>query len=243
MSILACAIYNGWIHISKIRKLWPCLTISLAVSKVMSESRVEAMCGEGRTWGYVDDMSGGWTTGAAGRVVMGPHRQDHRCYDCNWCLRNGGRRCWSLYARPGAPSSLAASPLPRLRLAARCWAWWSRGTGGTSRGSWSMAVLAINRSCWMLDGLQTVFGSRDREKTLFKMCSVSDLFLKMSKTWRSWRNKLPLSSASNVGLSEILSWSPAIQVESSSTRYSKKFLPLLRVYVANSYNATLYLWD
>ena len=27
------------------------------------------------------------------------------------------------------------SPLPRLRLAARCQAWWSRGIGGTSKGS------------------------------------------------------------------------------------------------------------
>jgi len=79
-------------------------------------------------------------------------------------------------------------------------AWWSRGTRGTLRGSWSMAALAVNRSCWMLDGLQTVLGSRDRGKTLFKMCSFSDLFLKRFKTWRLWCNKLPLSSASNVRL-------------------------------------------
>jgi hypothetical protein len=28
-----------------------------------------------------------------GLQVVGPHRQYHRCYDCNQCLPNGGRRC------------------------------------------------------------------------------------------------------------------------------------------------------
>lgn len=49
------------------------------------------------------------------------------------------------------------------------------------------------------DGPQTVLGSRNRE-TLFEMCSVSELFLKCSKAGHSWRNYLPLSSASNARL-------------------------------------------
>jgi hypothetical protein len=35
------------------------------------------------------------------------------------------------------------------------------------------------------DGPQTVFGLRDKEKTLFEMYSVSNLFLKISKTGHS----------------------------------------------------------
>lgn len=62
------------------------------------------------------------------------------------------------------------------------------------------------------------------------MCSISNLFLKISKMRPSWGNQLPLGSATNIGLSEILNWSSVIQVWASRlnalTRYSKTFLPL-----------------
>ncbi|KAG9231511.1 hypothetical protein BJ875DRAFT_444017 [Amylocarpus encephaloides] len=73
------------------------------------------------------------------------------------------------------------SPFPRLGLAVRCWAGWSRGTrssslvkyGGACRGSESLTA-------W--DGPQTVLGSRGREETLFETCSVSDMFLNFFQT-------------------------------------------------------------
>ena len=45
--------------------------------------------------------------------------------------------------------------------------------GGAYRGSESLTA-------W--DGPQTVLGSRDGEETLFKTCSVSDMFLKFFQT-------------------------------------------------------------